>query len=64
MRYDTAVRRRRSIAEDCARPNTLTDEPFLVAAFPFGAILDMPDELPVVEVAFVHGYLDLLNGTG
>ena len=33
MRYDTAVRRLRIIAESCERPNRLTDSPILVAAY-------------------------------
>lgn len=46
MRYDTAVRRLRTIAESCERPNRLTDTPILVAAYVFGDVLDAPAELP------------------
>jgi hypothetical protein len=53
MRYDTAVRRLRTIAESCERPNRLTDTPVLVAAYVFGDVLDAPAELPRVQVAFV-----------
>jgi len=53
MRYDTAVRRLRIIAESCKRPNRLTDTPVLVAAYVFGDVLDGPAELPRVQVAFL-----------
>src|SRR5205807_7294630 len=53
MRYNTAVRRLRTIAESCERPNRLTDSPILVAAYAFGDVLDGRAELPRVQVAFV-----------
>lgn len=53
MRYETAVRRLRTIAESCERPNRLTDTPILVAAYVFGDLLDGRTELPRVQVAFV-----------
>ena len=53
MRYDTAVRRLRTIAESCERPNRLMDAPILVAAYVFGDVLEAPAELPRVQVAFV-----------
>jgi hypothetical protein len=53
MRYDTAVRRLRTIAESCERPNRLTDTPILVAAYVFGDVLDGRAELPRVQVALV-----------
>jgi len=53
MRYDTAVRRLRIIADSCERPNRLADPPVLVAAYVFGDVLDAPADLPRVQVAFV-----------
>ncbi len=46
MRYDTAVRRLRTIAESCERPNRLSDDPVLVSAYAFGKLLDGPADLP------------------
>jgi len=53
MRYDTAVRRLRIIADSCERPNRLADPPVLVAAYVFGDVLDGRAEFPRVQVAFV-----------
>jgi hypothetical protein len=54
VRYATAVRRCRAIAEQCQRVNGLwADEPMLHAAYAFGELLEYPDELPVVQVVFV-----------
>lgn len=53
MRYQTAVRHLRSLAEECERPNRIGDEPLLVGAYVFGDLLDGPDELERVQLAFV-----------
>lgn len=54
VRYSTAVQRLRTIAESCTRAIRLSpDDPVLCAAYVFGDLLDVPDELPVVQVAFV-----------
>ena len=56
MRHETAVRRLRAIAARCQRVSGLyEDDPFLIAAYAFGAVLDAPADLPVVQVAFVLG---------
>ena len=55
MRRDTAIRRLRTIAERCQQVSGLwdDDDPVLVAAYTFGAVLDGAAELPAVQVAFV-----------
>lgn len=54
MRYATAVRRIRSVADSCAHALVLTAEPPLVAAYAFGPVLDAPgNDADVVQVAFV-----------
>ncbi len=53
MRYPTAVRRLRTIAEACDRPNRIWDEPVLVGAYAFGDVLDGAEDIPRVQVAFV-----------
>lgn len=54
MRHETAVRRLRSVAARCQRASGLWDEePFLIAAYAFGAVLDSRADLPVVRMAFV-----------
>lgn len=54
MRHPTAVRRLRAIADRCQQVAGLWhDEPLLVGAYAFGAVLDDPADLAVVQVAFV-----------
>lgn len=54
MRHQTAVRRLRTIADRCQQASGLwDDEPLLVGAYAFGAVLDDPADLAVVQVAFV-----------
>jgi hypothetical protein len=55
MHHDTAVRRLRTIAEDCDRAGSLFDgEDGLVAIYAFGAVLDQPgQELEAVNVLLV-----------
>ncbi len=53
MRYATAVRRLRTIAEACDRTNRIWDEPVLIGAYVFGGVLDGAEEVPYVQVAFV-----------
>lgn len=54
VRHETAVRRLRKIAERCAGVSRVWhDEPVLLGAYAFGAVLDGLDDVPVVEVAFV-----------
>jgi hypothetical protein len=53
VRHETAVRRLRSIAERCERVSGLWREEWVLAAYTFGAVLDGPTEVPVVQVAFV-----------
>ena len=54
MRYETAVRRLRIIAERCQQASGLwEDEPFLVGAYVFGAVLAARAAVDVVQVAFV-----------
>jgi hypothetical protein len=58
VRYETAIRRLRTIAARCHQAAGLwEDEPFLVGAYAFGAVLDAPADVELVQVAFV---LDLL----
>jgi hypothetical protein len=52
MRYVTAVRRLRTIAENCDRVNGLLEEGFLAAVYAYGPVLDGDTaDLPVVHVA-------------
>jgi hypothetical protein len=54
MRYETAIRRLRTIAARChAAAGLWEDEPFLLGAYAFGAALDAPSDVEVVQVAFV-----------
>jgi hypothetical protein len=54
MRYQTAVRRIRTVAERCQRASGLwDDEPLLVATYAFGAVLEPGAEVDAVELAFV-----------
>ena len=54
MRHETAVRRLRTVAARCQRASGLWDEePFLVAAYAFGSVLDPHAHVPVVQMAFV-----------
>jgi hypothetical protein len=54
MRYETAIRRLRTIAARCQQAGGLwEDEPFLIGAYAFGAVLDTPSDVEVVQVAFV-----------
>lgn len=53
MRYATAVRRLRTIAESCDRARRLWDEPVLAGGYVFGDVLDGPADLPRVQVALV-----------
>jgi hypothetical protein len=60
MRHETAVRRLRTIAARCQHASGLRDdEPFLVGAYAFGAVLDARTDVDAVQVAFV---LDLPPG--
>ncbi|MET7489382.1 hypothetical protein [Streptomyces sp. NPDC005538] len=54
MRYATAVRRLRTVADSCTRALVFPAEPPLVAAYVFGPVLDEPgNDVEVVQVAFV-----------
>lgn len=54
MRHETAVRRLRTIAERCRQASALwEDDPFLVGAYVFGAVLEARAAVDVVQVAFV-----------
>lgn len=54
MRYETAIRRLRTIAARCQQAVGLwEDEPFLIGAYAFGAVLDTPGDVEAVQVAFV-----------
>jgi hypothetical protein len=54
MRHETAVRRLRIIAARCQQASGLwDDEPFLVGAYAFGAVLDAHTDVEAVQVAFV-----------
>jgi hypothetical protein len=54
MRHETAIRRLRTIAERCQQASGLwEDEPFLVGAYVFGAVLEARAAVDVVQVAFV-----------
>jgi hypothetical protein len=57
MHHNTAVRRLRTIAEDCDRVGSLFDgEDGLVAVYAFGPVLDQPgQELEAVNVLLVLG---------
>ena len=58
MNFATAVRRLRTIAEDCERWSSVQDddETGLIAAYTYGAILDDPGaNLDVVDIALVVG---------
>lgn len=54
MRYATAVRRLRAVADSCTHALVFPAEPPLVAAYVFGPVLDEPgNDVEVVQVAFV-----------
>jgi hypothetical protein len=54
MRHETAVRRLRTIAARCQQASGLwDDEPLLVSAYAFGAVLDAGTDVEAVQVAFV-----------
>jgi hypothetical protein len=53
MKYETAVRRLRTIAERCEQMTVRWSGEFMVAAYAFGSVLDSRDDIAVVEVAFV-----------
>jgi hypothetical protein len=53
MRHETAIRRLRTIAKRCQQMSGVWDEePFVVGAYAFGAVLDAPADVDVVQVAF------------
>jgi hypothetical protein len=54
VRHQTAVRRIRTVAERCQRASGLwDDEPFLLAAYTFGAVLEPGVDVDMVDLAFV-----------
>ena len=54
MRYRRAIEKLRILAEACdSTKNWPLDEPFLLAAYVFGEVLNGADPLECVEVAFV-----------
>src|SRR5258705_298229 len=54
VRHQTAVRRLRTVAERCQRASGLwDDEPSLVGAYAFGAVLEPRTDVPVVQIAFL-----------
>ena len=54
VRHETAVCRLRAVAARCQQASGLwQEEPFLLAAYTFGAVLDSRADLPVVQIAFV-----------
>jgi hypothetical protein len=54
VRHQTAVRRLRTVAERCQRASGLwDDEPFLLAAYAFGSVLESVADVDVVDLAFV-----------
>jgi hypothetical protein len=53
MRYTTAVRRLRSLADEFGEHARLWDEPLVTAGYVYGELLDGPDELEVVRIALV-----------
>jgi hypothetical protein len=53
MRYATAVRRLRQIAEDAHRANLLGDDPLLLAIYTFGPLLEHHTEVEAVDIALV-----------
>ena len=53
MRYATAVSRLRTIAEDCDRHAKFWEEPLVVGAYVYGALLDGPDEIETLQIALV-----------
>jgi hypothetical protein len=54
VRHQTAVRRLRIVAERCQRASGLwDDEPVLISAYAFGAVLEYRTDMPVVQIAFV-----------
>ena len=56
MHFATAVQRLHTIADGCQRISRLwTDCPVVVGVYAFGAVLEYPADIPVVEVVFVVG---------
>jgi hypothetical protein len=53
MRYATAVRRLRQIAEDAHRVRLPGEEPLVAAIYTFGTILEAPDAPDGVDIALV-----------
>jgi hypothetical protein len=54
VRYETAVRRVRTVVDQCQRASGLwKSEPFLVGVYAFGAVLERCADVPVVQMAFV-----------
>jgi len=54
VHHQTAVRRVRTVAERCQRASGLWDEePFLLAAYAFGAVLEPGVDVDAVQLAFV-----------
>lgn len=53
MRYATAVRRLRQIAENGHRTSLPGDDPMVAAIYTFGAIFQAPHELDVVDIGLV-----------
>jgi hypothetical protein len=54
VRRQTAVRRLRTVAERCQRASGLWDEePFLLAAYAFGPVLESVGDVDVIDLAFV-----------
>ena len=53
MRYATAVRRLRQIAENAHRVNVPGEDPLLLAVYTFGSLLEHPTEVAAVDIALV-----------
>ncbi len=53
MRYATAVRRLRAVAEELDHHAKLWEEPLVTAAYVYGELLDGPEDLDAVQVALV-----------
>ena len=53
MRYATAIRRLRTIAEDCDRHARFWEEPLVVGAYLYGDLLEGPEEIERLQIALV-----------
>jgi hypothetical protein len=53
MRYATAIRRLRQIAEDAQQVRLPGEDPLVAAIYTFGTILEAPAQLEVVDIALV-----------